>query len=278
MDPKRISAFSREGKGGNPAGIKITDHLPATHDMQATAREVGYSETAFAAPEENRWRVRYFSPEQEVPFCGHATIALGSELGRLYGAGRYDLVLNEASISVEAIKLDGKNWGAALLSPETQSTLAPDLLQKEILSVFSLIGKDLDLRFPLSIASAGARHIVIGLKDRSILSEMAYDFEALLKIMKRDELTTIALFYIEKPDVVHCRNAFAIGGVYEDPATGAAAAALGGYFRDIGWMTEGSLTLYQGDDMQMPSVISVDIPPKKGQSIRISGETRIIAK
>ena len=48
--------------------------------MQRIAAEVGYSETAFAMRDGDRWRVRYFSPEAEVPFCGHATIALGAAL------------------------------------------------------------------------------------------------------------------------------------------------------------------------------------------------------
>ena len=77
----RIAAFSDSGAGGNPAGVWIGDTLPAAEEMQRIAAEVGFSETAFAAPIPDRdiyhWRVRYFSPAAEVPFCGHATIAAG---------------------------------------------------------------------------------------------------------------------------------------------------------------------------------------------------------
>jgi len=90
MEPLRISAFSDGDSGGNPAGVCITESLPADAAMQEVATQVGYSETAFACPVDaamHRWRVRYFSPLSEVPFCGHATIALGAALASKYGDG-----------------------------------------------------------------------------------------------------------------------------------------------------------------------------------------------
>ena len=80
MEILRIAAFADAGAGGNPAGVSIADSHPAEAEMRAVAAEVGYSETAFACPAGDAWRVRYFSPESEVPFCGHATIALGAAL------------------------------------------------------------------------------------------------------------------------------------------------------------------------------------------------------
>jgi PhzF family phenazine biosynthesis protein len=56
--------------------------------MQRIAADVGYSETVFATPEQDRWRIRYFAPEAEVEFCGHATIALGAVQRSEYSGGR----------------------------------------------------------------------------------------------------------------------------------------------------------------------------------------------
>ena len=81
MQVRRIAAFTDGGRGGNPAGVVLADALPGHAEMQRIAAEVGYSETAFAAPWDDAFVVRYFSPETEVPFCGHATIALRSEKG-----------------------------------------------------------------------------------------------------------------------------------------------------------------------------------------------------
>ena len=69
--------------------------------MLRIAAAVGYSETAFAAPIPGGWRVRYFAPESEVPFCGHATIALGAALALRHGDGTFALKLNAADITVE---------------------------------------------------------------------------------------------------------------------------------------------------------------------------------
>lgn len=69
--------------------------------MQRIAAEIGCSETVFAAPVETGWRVRYFSPESAVPFCGHATIALGAALAAQQGDGVFTLTLNDAAITVE---------------------------------------------------------------------------------------------------------------------------------------------------------------------------------
>jgi hypothetical protein len=62
----RIAAFSDGNTGSNPAGVWIGDALPDASRMQAIAAEVGFSETALAAPKEESWRVRYFSPAMEV--------------------------------------------------------------------------------------------------------------------------------------------------------------------------------------------------------------------
>ena len=116
----RIAAFSDGNTGGNPAGVWIGDVLPDAATMQAIAAEVGFSETAFAAPEGDAWRVRYFSPSMEVPFCGHATIALGAALAHRFGDRSFQLNLNDAVISV-AGRLDGTTIAAALQSPPTRS-------------------------------------------------------------------------------------------------------------------------------------------------------------
>src|SRR4051812_26183357 len=101
MKVERIAAFAGGKLGGNPAGVVIGDALPDASAMQGLAREVGYSETVFAAPSGEGWRVRYFAPEAEVDFCGHATIALGAALAMQRGDGTFPLQLNNASITVE---------------------------------------------------------------------------------------------------------------------------------------------------------------------------------
>jgi PhzF family phenazine biosynthesis protein len=276
MNVERLAAFADGASGGNPAGVVIGERLPGAAEMQAIAAEVGYSETAFAAPEGGGWRVRYFAPAIEVPFCGHATIALGAALAARFGDARFDLTLNDGAISVEGAR-SGDDFTAALQSPPTRSSPAPTDLVAAALDLFGYQPGDLDARIPPAIAEAGARHLVLGLKSRELLAAMRYELDRGRELMEKHALTTICLICAESPRLFHARNAFAIGGVVEDPATGAASAALGGYLRDLSWPHQGRLEIVQGEDMGMRSRITVEITPKAGESIRVSGAVRSIA-
>ena len=77
----------------------VWDVFPKDAEMCQIAAELGYSETVFARPEQGGFRVRYFSPESEIPFCGYA-LALGAALCEHYGDGQFELTLNDAKISV----------------------------------------------------------------------------------------------------------------------------------------------------------------------------------
>ncbi|MFK5977580.1 MAG: PhzF family phenazine biosynthesis protein [Rhizobiaceae bacterium] len=276
MDILRIAAFSEGGSGGNPAGVVIEQKLPETSEMQRIAHEVGYSETAFAAPSEDGYRVRYFSPESEVPFCGHATIALGAALAMQEGNDVFQLSLNEANISVEG-RRDGDFIWAALRSPLTKSVPAEPSLVKEALALFGYSHDDLDLRIPPAIAEAGATHLVLALRERSKLAAMDYDLDAGRKLMNGAGLVTINLIYAENDRLFHARNAFASGGVLEDPATGAAAAALAGYLRDLGWAHDNSIEIVQGEDMDAKSRLKAEFSDDPGSSITVSGNARVMS-
>jgi PhzF family phenazine biosynthesis protein len=269
----RIAAFADGDSGGNPAGVWIGAALPPAGEMQRLAREIGFSETAFAAPLGDGWRVRYFSPEAEVPFCGHATIALGAALARRHGDGVYPLTLNGAAITVEG-RAAGDRVEAALQSPPTRSAPAPDALVDAALTLFGYRRDDLDPRIPPALAHGGADHLVLALKSRELLAAMRYDLAAGRTLMNEHGLVTIVLAWAGHEQLFHTRNPFAAGGVYEDPATGAGTAALAGYLRDIGWPHGGRIEVVQGEDMGMRSRLLAQLGPEAGGSIRVSGIAR----
>ena len=275
MKVERIAAFADGKLGGNPAGVVICDTLPDAAAMQAVAREVGYSETVFAAPSGEGWRVRYFAPEAEVDFCGHATIALGAALAMRCGDGTFPLQLNNASITVEGSRANSA-ISAALQSPPTSSKPASDRLVADALALFSLTPADLDERIPPAMANAGANHLVLALKSRERLSTMHYDLDAGRKLATAESIVTFSLVHAETSQRFHARNPFPFGGVYEDPATGAAAAALAGYLRDLGWPHNGAIEIVQGEDMGVPSRLHAQIPAAPGASIRVSGMARVM--
>jgi PhzF family phenazine biosynthesis protein len=275
MNVQRIAAFADGSSGGNPAGVVLCSALPDAATMQAVAAEVGYSETVFAAPAEDCWRVRYFAPKVEVDFCGHATIALGAALAMRQGDGVFSLQLNNVRITVEG-RRTGTTLTAALQSPPTRSRPANNDLITEALRLFGLSAEALDQRIPPAIAHAGADHLVLALCSRTLLSAMRYDLSAGQTLALRESIGTFSLIYAAGPQLFHARNPFPIGGVYEDPATGAAAAALAGYLRDLCWPHNGAIEIFQGQDMGVPSRLGAEITSEPGASIRVSGGARLI--
>jgi len=275
MTVQKIAAFSDGETGGNPAGVMIAETFPDDAEMQRIAADIGFSETAFAIPNDTGWRVRYFSPESEVPFCGHATIALGAALALRHGDGIFALALNQANITVEG-KKNGNVIAAALQSPSTHSKSAPPELIRAAMDLFGYGEADLDPHIPPAIAHGGADHLVLALSSRKALASMKYDLNAGRILMNHAGLVTILLAYAETPQLFHTRNPFASGGIYEDPATGAATAAFAGYLRDIGWPHGGVIDIVQGEDMGMRSRLRAEIPAAPGSSIRVSGTARIM--
>ena len=266
----RYAAFTDRPQGGNPAGVWIGDQLPPPEAMQQIAAQVGFSETAFVAPAGGLDRtVRYFSPEIEVSFCGHATIAAGVVLGENGGAGTYRLATAVGEVPVTVRKRDGL-WEASLVSVAPAFTPAPDALVHQTLAALGWRPEELDDAIPPARAYAGAWHLVLAVTDLSRLNALDYDFDRLKTLMHRDGATTLQLVWRESASVFHARNPFPVGGVVEDPATGASAAALGGYLREAGLIAApATILIRQGEAMGRPSRLKVEIPVAGG--IIVSG-------
>ncbi len=261
----RLAAFTTTPDGGNPAGVWVGDQLPDPDTMQRIAAEVGFSETAFVVPAVGSDRtVRYYSPEAEVSFCGHATIATGVLLGENNGAGTYRLATAVGIVPVSVCQRDG-HYEASLTSVEPNDQPASKPLVSEALSALGWTQADLDGAIPPARAYAGAWHLVLAVTDAQRLAELNYDFERLKALMLREGLTTLQLVWQESAAVFHSRNPFPVGGIVEDPATGAAAAAIGGYLRSTKLVTvPTTILIRQGEAMGRPSQLVVQIPVSGG--------------
>ena len=275
MDIQRLAAFTYNDLGGNPAGVAICEVMPAIEVMQRIAAEVGYSETVFAAPISNGYRVRYFAPAMEIPFCGHATIAFGAVLADRGELGPINLQLNDGTAIVEGVRT-ASGLSATLHSGPTRQEAAPRELLNNSLELFSLSHSDLDDRFPPAIIEAGARHMLLALRDRQRLAAMCYDLQDGSVLMNDWHLATISLIQSESSSRYHARNPFAAGGVYEDPATGAAAAALVAYLQALGIAGAESIEVIQGEDMGVPCLLNADAPTQPGGSARVRGTVRFL--
>lgn len=267
----RYAAFTGRPDGGNPAGVVPDATGLDEARMQAIAAEVGYSETAFLFPRaDGGYDTRYYSPEDEVPFCGHATIAATVALAERAGPGTLRLHTRAGEVIVETQR-EGTRTRATLTSVAPSVEPVPEAVLEEALAALRWSMDELDHALPPHIGFAGARHLILAARTRERLHALDYDFPALKRSMLANDLTTVALVWRESPDVFHARNPFPPGGVVEDPATGAAAAAFGAYLRDLRLIpVPATITIRQGEDMGRPSLLTVTIPTEGG--IRVSGE------
>ncbi|EPH42168.1 PhzF family phenazine biosynthesis isomerase [Streptomyces aurantiacus] len=276
-DVLRYTAFATDPAGGNPAGVLLDAAGLGDADMLAVAAKLGYSESAFLTPgpaslgaDGRAFTVRYFSPQAEVPFCGHATVATAVALAERDGPGDFVFATRAGTVPVSVAESGGA-LRATLTSvaPRVEEAAAADV--DEALAALGWRADELDAGLPPRIAFAGARHLVLAAGTRARLADLAYDFDRLKALMLRLDLVTVQLVWRESDTVFHARDPFPVGGVVEDPATGAAAAAFGAYARELGLVPAAAeLTLHQGADMGRPGVLTVTL--REGdERVRVSG-------
>jgi PhzF family phenazine biosynthesis protein len=271
----RYAAFDVDGEGGNPAGVVLDARGMDDTRMQQIAADVGYSETAFLMNDEGtdgrRFQIRYFSPLAEVAFCGHATIATAVALAEREGTGNLRLVTSAGEVRV-------RTWAETGRILATLTSVAPavrEVHDADLASALTALhwhAAELDPELPPRIASAGNDHLVLAASSRARLADLDYDQEALGDLMARRAWTTLHLVWRETVTVFHARDPFPPGGVVEDPATGAAAAAFGAYLRSLKLVTPPvRVTIHQGEDMGRPGRLLVDVPRGDSSGINVSG-------
>jgi PhzF family phenazine biosynthesis protein len=256
VDLLRYVAFSDRPDGGNPAGVVLDASGLSDEQMLKIAADVGYSETAFLDGDD----IRYFSPLAEVPFCGHATIATAVALAEREGPGERVLRTMNGPVPVTTRRDDQDRLTATLTSvtPHVDQVEAADV--DEVLAALRWRREDLDPALPPAVGFVGGYYLVLPVRTRERLAELAYDFDRLGAIMAKRDWTTIQLVWREDELRFHSRNPFPPGGVVEDPATGAAAAALGTYLRELGYVEPpATVTILQGEDMGRPGRLLVDL-------------------
>ncbi len=278
----RYAAFTDTADGGNPAGIVLDASGLTAGQMLAIAAQVGYSETAFltarsADAAEREYDVRYFSPEMEVSFCGHATIAAGVALAERIGTGELLFHIAAGDVPVKTMRNEAGDFAATLRSvvPAIHSLEPVDL--ELALSALGWASGELDPALPPRIAYAGARHLILAAATRHRLADLDYDFASLKDYMLERDLISVDFVWRESERVYHARNPFPVGGVVEDPATGSAAAAFGAYLRELGLVTPPvTITIHQGHDMGRPSQLLVRVERDQPE-IEVSGSAVAIA-
>ena len=271
-EPLSYTAFPDGPGGGNPAGVVLDARGLSAADRVSTAARLGYSETAFveATGTPGRFRVRYASPRAEVSFCGHATIATAVALAERDGPG--ELVFETLAGAIPVLtRATPDGITATLTSVPTRTRPAERGEVDATLAALGWARSDLDPRYPPHVAFAGEHHLVLAVHSRDRLAALDHDMAALQALTAERGWITVHLVWSRSPTEFDARDPFPAGGVVEDPATGAAAAAFGVYLRALDLVRlPARVTIRQGQDMGRPSLLLVDLAVDDDR-VRVTG-------
>ena len=226
VDVYVAAAFSKDDKGGNKAGVVLGRSELTSVQKAAIAKEMGYSETAFVLDSNKAdFKLQYFTPTEEVPLCGHATIAAFSTLKLLNMLDKTDCTIETETVTLNIhIKDDG------LILMEQNCPAYLEVLDSDIFT--GCIEKGfIDHRFPIQIVSTGLNDIMLPVDSAEHLEQLSPDFEMIANMSKEKEVVGVHAFTMMKESDVTaiCRNFAPLYGIDEESATGTASCALACY-------------------------------------------------
>lgn len=219
-----IDAFTERPFAGNPAGVCLLERPADEAWMQALARELGFSETAFVTPAAagEPLGLRWFTPTVEMELCGHATLASAHALAQ---CDRMDPVqpLRFATLSgVLEVRRQGGAYSLVLPAGEPSPAQVPTGLAE-------VLGAPVR-RVAVGRRGAAMSDLVVELADEQAVTGLGPDLGSLAQLEHGAFLVTAAA---DGPDVDYVLRVFGPRvGIAEDPATGSAHCLLGPWWAE----------------------------------------------
>lgn len=252
-----LNAFTDDVSGGNPAGVVLDADNLSKNQMQDIAKKVGFSETAFVMKSDVAdFRVRFFTPSNEVDLCGHATIATFKLLllKGLIHTGSYKQETLAGILSVEALADGGILMEQSI--PQYFDIIGPSEIAKSL----GIDVADIDDKLPIQVVSTGLKDIIVPVKSLTILKNLKPDFEAITSISKQYDSTGYHVFTTDSISGADCacRNFAPLYDIDEEAATGTASGALSSYLFKYKVLVDSAYTrivFEQGYYMNSPSRI-----------------------
>jgi phenazine biosynthesis protein PhzF family len=268
MQVYTLNAFSKTPQGGNPAGVVlVADHL-SNNEMQQIAAKVGLSETAFVSRSNKaNFRVRFFTPLQEVDLCGHATIATFYLLHYLniIKKGSYTQETNAGILSVEV-------GNGVVIMEQTAPTFYEIVDKGTIARSLNISQNDIEENLPIQVVSTGLKDIIVPVKSLRTLNAIKPNFAEVAAISKMHNTVGYHIYTLEtiNGNFAHCRNMAPLYGINEEAATGSASGALACYLNRYGIVSIPCKAVFeQGHNLKRPSEINVELSRKPNGEIQV---------
>ncbi len=267
-----VDAFTDEPLTGNVAGLVPEADGLNGEQMQAIAREIGASETAFLLPSgpADR-RIRYFTPTTEVDLCGHATVASHAALqdDGIIEPGMHTLETNVGMLDIE-VEADAMVWMTQDQPSVSRLDLGSDRVS-DVLGIDEAAIAPADL--PIARASTGLPFLIVPVDFLSALGDADPDYDRIAELSTETEVAGVYAFTFDTlagESTLHARMWGPAVGVDEDPVTGTASGAAGGYLRHVEAFETmpDEMVFEQGHFIDRPGNVHVCV----GETIRVGGQ------
>jgi trans-2,3-dihydro-3-hydroxyanthranilate isomerase len=268
-----VDAFTDTALAGNVAGVVPDGGGLTDSQMQAIARELGASETAFLLPGDEADRaIRYFTPTREIDLCGHATVA---SLGHLYDAGQVGAGAHQLETPVGMLDVDVTDAGVVWMTqqPPNVEEITVDL--EDVASILDVPPAGVTgVELPVAVASTGLPFVIVPVTFLELLGDASPDMDALEAFAERHDAAGVYAFTfdtISADSTLHGRCFVPGAGVPEDPVTGTASGATGAYLRRVEAFESlpAEMRFEQGHFLERPGEVRVEAR----EDIRVGGTT-----
>ena len=288
-----VDAFTSRPFTGNPAGVVLDAGDLDAGRMQAMARELCPGDTAFVLPPDagdHDLRVRFFSPRRELPFVGHATIAVHAVLASLGEPSRPRQKQQSGLVDVDCVAGFSPPRVTVHLPPPELGALVSSHQVSELLAALGISPQMLDPQCPIQIAGKTSTRVMVGVIDGGVLASLRPDFERLAALC--NALAAPGVFIFTRHSSVadastEARMLCPALGFNEDPVSGNAHGMLAIYLHHYGLLgagnVDGSAQIIQfcgaqGHHMGRPGMVSVALQTAAGvpTGVAIGGEAVIV--
>ncbi len=282
--------------GGNPVAVVPEAAGLTDGEMQKIAREMNLSETVFVLPPTApaaEFRLRFFTPTQEIPFAGHPVLGafyVLAHVGALPLREPITRVHQETAVGVFPLDLmvrEGhiRHIMMAQPAPEFRGAVEP---LRDLFEVANAIAvpktKITGTGFPIEVVSTGLSVMIVPIRTLTAVSKATPNIGLLNSVCERHKAQGIMLFTtvtVREESTVHTRMFASPIGVVEDPATGSASGALGAYLVkngvvDVGPTTE--IICEQGYEVDRPSRLVVHVYSDEDEikSVHVGGQAVLV--
>lgn len=275
---KKVDAFATETSSGNPAGV-ITLSSPSDisdYEMQRIARELkGFvSEVGYLWKNDgDAYRLRYFSSEREVEYCGHATIAIMYDLiknnNRLLTKESISIVTNRGRLDVENRVL---NENAVFITAPDPVFVSVAIDINSFAEAMKIDPGEISDNYPVAVVNAGLETLIVPIKSLNTVLSLSPQLDQLKSYCQKNSIDIVTVFTDEpahKPNRFRTRVFAPTFGYLEDPATGTGNAAFGHYLLKNGRWDGKSMTIEQNGDFDGPNIVKLTTKKADNGKVRV---------